>query len=63
MGKWVPPLLISALDGGEWLASPHCRFAPEERAPGTVGGPQRRSGCCEEEKNLLSLPGIELRFL
>jgi hypothetical protein len=29
----------------------------------SLGGPQSRSGCYEEEKNLLSLAGIELRIL
>jgi hypothetical protein len=28
-----------------------------------LGGPPNRSGWTEEEKNLLPLPGIELRFL
>jgi hypothetical protein len=27
--------LNSALDGGEWLASPPARFTPSEKAPGT----------------------------
>jgi hypothetical protein len=31
----VVPFLISALDGGEWLASRPVRFIPGERAPVT----------------------------
>jgi hypothetical protein len=42
MGEWrcSSTILISALDGGEWLASRHARFAPGERAPVTpwIGG-------------------------
>jgi hypothetical protein len=32
--------LTSALDGGQWSASRHCRFTLEERTPGThwIGG-------------------------
>jgi hypothetical protein len=39
-GGIAPPFLTSALDGGEWSASSHCLFIPEERAPGThwIGG-------------------------
>jgi hypothetical protein len=37
---WIQVFLISALVGGEWLASCPCRFTPGERAPGThwIGG-------------------------
>jgi hypothetical protein len=56
MGKWgiAPPLLISALDGGEWSASRPGRFTPREIAPGTqwLCGPQSRSGRYEEDTNL-----------
>jgi hypothetical protein len=36
----APPLLTSALDGGEWSASRLCHFTPRETAPGTrwIGG-------------------------
>jgi hypothetical protein len=34
-GGIAPPLLISVLDGGEWLASHPSRFNPGERANGT----------------------------
>jgi hypothetical protein len=39
-GGIAPPLLTSALDGGEWSASRPGRFIPGERPPGThqVGG-------------------------
>jgi hypothetical protein len=50
----VPPFLISALDGGEWLAS-----RPRYPLDRTLSGPQSRSGPLGEEKNL-ALSGIEL---
>jgi hypothetical protein len=36
----APPLLTSALDGGEWSDSRHCCFTPGERYAGTlwIGG-------------------------
>jgi hypothetical protein len=47
----------SALDGGEWSVSRPGRLTHRERVPGThwTGGgvgPQSRSGCGGEEKNL-----------
>jgi hypothetical protein len=62
-GGMAAPFLTSALDGGEWLATCFSRFSPGERAltpDRRLGGPQRRSGRCEE-KNLLPLPGIQPR--
>jgi hypothetical protein len=61
----APPLLISALDGGERSASRPGSFTPEERAPRRpldkrLGGPQSRSERYGEKK-ILPLPGIELR--
>jgi hypothetical protein len=55
--------LISALDGGEWLASRPGRFTPKERAPGThwIGDWVGRSGHGVEEKNSQSFPGFETR--
>jgi hypothetical protein len=32
-----PRIMTSALDGGEWLASRPCRFAPRERATTPAG--------------------------
>jgi hypothetical protein len=55
------PFLTSALDGDEWSASGPCRFAPGNPSDRRLGGPQRRSGCCGENKNFLPLSGIELR--
>jgi hypothetical protein len=58
---WLHVFFTSALDRGEWSALCPSHFSPEERAPGThegMGGPQRNSGRCGEEKNL-ALPGIE----
>jgi hypothetical protein len=39
-GNIAPPLLTSALDGGEWLSSRPGRFTSGEIAPGThwIGG-------------------------
>jgi hypothetical protein len=39
-GRIAPPLLTSALDGGEWLTFRLCRFNPTEIAHGThwIGG-------------------------
>jgi hypothetical protein len=39
MGEWKipPPLLTSALDGGEWLASRPCRFTHREIPPVHTG--------------------------
>jgi hypothetical protein len=39
------------------------RKSPRYPFHGRLGGPQSRSGRCEVEKNLLPLPGIELRLL
>jgi hypothetical protein len=43
LGEWMytsTHSLISALEGGEWLASRHGRFTPKERVLGTywIGG-------------------------
>jgi hypothetical protein len=63
-GGIAPTLLTSALDGGERSASLPGLFTSGESAPSIhwigrrPGGPQSRSGRCEEKKNL-SLPGIE----
>jgi hypothetical protein len=60
--------LVSALDGNEWSHSRSGRFAPAERTVRSqidkvVSGPQNQSEHCEYETNLLSLSGIESRFL
>jgi hypothetical protein len=34
-GSIAPPLLISTLDEGNWLASGPCRVTPREMTPGT----------------------------
>jgi hypothetical protein len=56
--------LISALDGGEWLASRPGRFTPREKAPGThwIGGcvgPRAVLDIGGEEKNSEPPPRIE----
>jgi hypothetical protein len=60
-------LLTSALAGGEWSASLHCRFTPGERIHGTylIGGwVNPRAGLDDVEKRkFLSLPRLELRPL
>jgi hypothetical protein len=59
--------LPSALAGGEWSASRHCRFTTEERAPDThwIGGwVGPRAGLDDvKKKQFLTLPGLELRPL
>jgi hypothetical protein len=59
--------LTSALAGGEWSASRHCRFTPGESTPAThwIGGwVGPRAGLDDEEKRkFLTLPGLELRPL
>jgi hypothetical protein len=56
--------LTSALGGGEWSASRHCRFSPGERAPGTPlreGWVGPRAGLDDVEKRkFLTLTGLEL---
>jgi hypothetical protein len=52
----APPLLISVLDRFRPLYRRH----PLDRR---LGGPQSLSGWCGEEKNCLSLPGIEPRLV
>jgi hypothetical protein len=39
-GDIAPPILTSALDGGEWSASRPGRFTPRKRTPSThwIGG-------------------------
>jgi hypothetical protein len=52
---------IAPLDGGEWSASPSCRFTPGEIVPGThwIGGwVGLGAGLDAVEKNL-ALPRIE----
>jgi hypothetical protein len=61
-GNIAPPILTSALDGGEWSASRSGSFTPEENIPDTLldrrmGVPQDWSECCGEER-ILPLPGI-----
>jgi hypothetical protein len=52
----APSFMTSALDIGEWSASRTGRFTTGEdsRYPldGRLGGPQNRSGCYGEEKNI-----------
>jgi hypothetical protein len=62
-GATAQLFLTSALDGGEWSASRSGRFTPGGRASSThcIGGwlgPQKQSGHCENEKNILPSPGI-----
>jgi hypothetical protein len=62
-GGIAPPFLTSALDRREWSASRSYHFSAGERVPRYLlywwlGGPQNRSGCCEEEK-YLALSGTE----
>jgi hypothetical protein len=62
---YVHVSLTSALDGGEWLTSRPGRFIPgkEPLYPWNrrLGEPQSRSGRFGEEKNPMSLPGLEPR--
>jgi hypothetical protein len=62
-GGIVPPFLTSALDGGEWSASPPSRFTPGQRAPGThwMGGwvGHRTDLESVEKRKVMPLPGIE----
>jgi hypothetical protein len=57
---------ILALDGGKWTASHSVRFFPREMSlyplDGRMGESQNRSGNCIEEKYLLRLLTIEIRF-
>jgi hypothetical protein len=59
----APPLLMLALDGGEWSASCHGHFTSQGRAQyplnRRLGGHHSQSGHCGEEKNALSQPGLE----
>jgi hypothetical protein len=57
------PFLTSEVDGGEWSASHPSRFTPRDPLYRRLGGPHSPSGRWGEEKNLLSLPGIEPRLL
>jgi hypothetical protein len=53
---WLHAFLTSALERGEWSVSRFGRFTPEKRTPDPLdrrlGGPQSRSGRCDEEKIL-----------
>jgi hypothetical protein len=55
-GGITRPFLASAQDRGEWSASRPCRFTPGENplhpSDRKLGGPQRRSGHCGEDKIL-----------
>jgi hypothetical protein len=56
--------LTSALDGGEWSASPPGRFTPQGKnlwysLDRRLGGPQSHSERGGEEKNSQPPPGIE----
>jgi hypothetical protein len=66
-GDIVPRFLSSALDEGEWSASRSSCLIPREAAPGTH---VYESALAPESiwaflgrKNVLPLPGIELRFI
>jgi hypothetical protein len=57
--------LASALDGGEWSATRPCCFTPGGEChwyplDRRLGGPQSRSGCCGEEKNLALLVSVTI---
>jgi hypothetical protein len=64
---YIHIFLISALAGGEWLASRPGRFTPGERAAGNhwIGGKvDPRAGLDDvERRKFLTLPGLELRTL
>jgi hypothetical protein len=60
------PILTSAIDGGEWSASPPRQLyswgmSPRYPLDRRLGGPQSRSERYGEEKNLFPLLGIEHR--
>jgi hypothetical protein len=63
----APTFLTSTLHGGEWPSSRPVRSVLVEAVPVPIyrrlNGPQSWSGRYGEEKNLLSLPEIEPRFL
>jgi hypothetical protein len=54
---------IDPLVGAEWSASRPRVKSPLYPLDRTLGGPQKRSGRCAEEKNVLPLPGIKPTFL
>jgi hypothetical protein len=62
-----PPFLSSALGSDVWSFLPPVALppskGPQDPFDGRLDGLQSRSGRCGEQKNLLSLPGIEPRFL
>jgi hypothetical protein len=64
-GYITPPLLTTALNGGEWSTSSSNRFTPGGKSSRNpldmrLGGSQSRSGLYREyEKNHLPLPRIE----
>jgi hypothetical protein len=64
---YIHIFLTSALVRGEWSPSRPCRFAPEERTPGTywVGGwVGPRAGLDDlEKRKFLTQPGFELQPL
>jgi hypothetical protein len=60
-GYAASPLLISAVDGGEWSTSRPCRFNPGKRTLCThcreVGLTQSRCGRCGGDTNIFVLSG------
>jgi hypothetical protein len=59
-GGIAPPFLIPAVDGGEWSASPNCRFTPVP-----IGW---EAGWTQEPvwatwRKFLTVPGLQLRSL
>jgi hypothetical protein len=55
--------ITPVLDGGEWSASRPGRFTSRKDPRYLLDRRVSRSGRCREEKYLLSLPGIEHKFL
>jgi hypothetical protein len=60
-GGIAPPFLTSLIDGGEWSVSRFGRFILRYPLERRIVGPQSQLGRCGVEKNLVPLPGIELR--
>jgi hypothetical protein len=59
------PLILKFGTRWRWSSSSPCRFTPRKElwySPKEwLGGPQSRSGRCEEQENFLPLPGFEPR--